>query len=426
LEIFKHLTIDQGVLDDPITAPAIIDRVLTACLQNKKPVYFEVPRNLVEQPILTEVKPFSFNYRVSDKDALEEALKETAHILSNCRYPLIWAGHEILRFDLAQPLLQFAEKNNIPIVSSLLGKTVIDENHPLFVGVYQGGMSPPEVIDLVNRCDCALVLGVLMNDIDTGIFTAKMDHEQRIVANPFALNIGHHHYHQVSLVDYIQQLPSLDLKLAHKPFHTPRKARLPESFQPVANVKTTTKRIFECIQSLLGPEHIIMTDVGDCLFASADLVLNQRSFIACAYFASLGFGTPGAIGSQIAMPHKRVIAIVGDGGFQMTAMELSAAVRYHLDPVFIVLNNHGYGTERPLLEGTYNDILDWNYTEIPRVLGGGIGIKAEDEETFQTALKEALSQRGQFYLIEVELGKLDFSPGLKRLGELLSKIVQAK
>lgn len=422
-EIFKHVTVDQGQLNDPATAAAIIDRVLQNCLRYKQPVYLEVPRNLVEQPLTVTPTFPPFVPLESNSTSLQEALNETAEKLKASKRPLIWAGHEILRFGVSKELLEFAEKHQIPIVSSLLGKTVVDEHHPLFAGVYQGGMSIPEVVDLVEKCDCALLLGVMLNDIDTGIFTAKVDHNHRVMANAYSLEIGQHHYKNVNLSDYVKGLNKINIKLNHKPFHQSRKDRLPTSFTPQEGARTTTKRVFECIQSHLTKDDIVVTDVGDCLFASADLALPQNSFMACAYFASLGFGTPGAIGAQMADPRRRVVAIVGDGGFQMTAMELSTAVRYQLDLVLIVLNNHGYGTERPLLEGSYNDIVDWKYTKIPDVLGGGKGIRVTDEKSFEKALTEALSQRGTFYLIEVELDKLDFSPGLRRLGELLSAIV---
>lgn len=426
LEVFKQVTVDQGVLDDPETACAIIDRVLDSCLKFKKPVYLEIPRNMVARTCTMPSNPYKETaVNVEADETLQEALEEAKQRLLAAKHPLIWAGHEILRYGLSHDLLIFAEKHQIPIVSSLLGKSVVDEFHPLFVGVYQGGMSPKEVIELVEKCDCALITGVMMNDIDTGLFTAKADHPHRIIAGAESLTIERHRY-EVPLTAFVKGLNTLNFTLSHRRFHMPRTERMPKTFQPAVGAKTTTKRVFECIQSHLKPEYVLVTDVGDCLFASADLVLSQNSFIACAYFASLGFGTPGAIGAQIALPKRRVVAIVGDGGFQMTAMELSAAVRYHLDPIIIVLNNHGYGTERPLLEGTYNDIVDWNYTEIPRVLGGGVGIKATTEEEFDYALTSSLAQRGTFALIEVELGKLDFSPALGRLGELLGSLIKKK
>ncbi len=426
LEVFKNVTVDQGVLDNPAEAAQIIDRVLISCLQQKKPVYFEVPRNMVDQPLPDQTfRPLQWSYPPSDPGELQEGLEETKKIFAACKRPLIWAGHELLRFGLDKDLLQFAEAHNIPIVTTLLGKTVISEHHPLFAGIYQGEMSQKPVIDLVHQCDCLLSAGVIMHDLDTGIFTAKIDQEHRIKANSRSLSIDHHQFPNVSLIDYIKGLKKISLPKKEKN-HQPCSARLAEKFIPKPNTPTTTKRVFECLQSHIKENNIVVSDVGDCLFGSSDLVLGQNAFLACAYFASLGFGVPGAIGAQIADPKRRVVAIIGDGGFQMTAMELGAAVRYHLDPIVIILNNHGYGTERPLLEGAYNDILDWKYSKIPEVLGGGIGIRAADEEQLESALKQAFKQRGDFYLIEIELDKLDFSPSLKRLGELLGSIVKAK
>lgn len=420
LEIFKHITIDQAILNDPETAQNEIDRVLNSCLRHQKPVYIEIPRNLVDRTMVLheqEKKPSP----QSDPLALKEAMDEVSAILKKCQRPVIWVGHEIQRFGLIQDLLQFAEKYHIPMVSSLLGKSVISEHHPLYVGVYQGSLSRDEVKEYVDSCDCAFVLGLILSDVDTGAFTAKLDQELKIVATSEAINISHHNYQNVHFSDFLHNLAKLNLNVRFRVDYPALIDREPPPFEPEQGKATTTKRVFECIQHHLRPEHIVVTDFGDCLFGSSDLILEKNSFLACAYFATLGFGTPGAIGAQVAAPKRRVIGIVGDGAFQMTSMELSTAVRYHLDPVIIVLNNHGYGTERPMLEGDYNDILDWNYTEIPHVLGGGEGIKARTEEEFDKALKKALGSRGTFYLIEVELSKTDFSPALRRLGELLGQ-----
>lgn len=423
LEVFKQLTIAQAVLCDPKTAAEEIDRVLNACLVHKQPVYIEIPRNIVVKEIPEHV-PNQMILPKSDSAALAEALDEATKILMNCKKPMIWAGHEILREGLSPQLLQFAEKYHIPVLSSLLGKTVISEHHPLSAGVYQGAMSPKNVSDFVESCDCAIILGVIMHDLDTGIFTAKIDQEHRIVAGLDTLSIGHHHFHHVSLNDFVKGLSVSDLPVQFNHSYPSNKTRISQSFQPVEGQKTTTKRLFECIQKYLKPEHLLVSDVGDCLFGSADLILEHNSFLACAYFASLGFGVPGVIGAQIACPNRRVVSVVGDGAFQMTATELSAAVRYHLDPIVIVLNNHGYGTERPILEGAYNDIQDWNYAELPQVFGGGVGVKVETEKELDDAFTKAFSQRGTFYLIVVELDKLDFSPALRRLGELIGKVVK--
>lgn len=417
LEIFKQITGAQTVLEEPCIAALEIDRVLDFCIDRKKPVYIELPRDTVAAPIELATQKYSPGIIHTDPRALLEALKEIKSLLQHCKQPVIWAGHEIQRYGLQSSLLQFAEKFQIPIVSSLLGKTVISERHPLFVGVYQGGISRPEVVQFVEDCDCVFILGTILSDVETGIFSAKLQ-ENQIIANAVDdVKVRHHHY-QITFGDFIEQLAKLDLDSR---FESKIPVRKIPSFSPTPRKSITVTRMFECIQQHLKPEHIIVTDIGDALFGSEDLILERNSFLSSAYFETLGFGAPGAIAAQLAEPSRRVIGIVGDGGFQMTAMELATAVRYKLDPIIIVLNNHGYGTERPILEGGYNDIQDWNYAKIPEVVGGGIGVEVRTEEEFARALSTALNQRGQFYLIEVELDKLDFSPAMRRFSALVNK-----
>lgn len=422
-EIFKHLTIDQGILHSPATAVATIDRVLHACSQYQLPVYLEIPRNIVDKPIPQPIIKTLFSPPISHSHPLEQSLQDTQKILSSCQYPLIWAGHEIDRFQLSTHLLSFAEKYHIPLVSSLLGKTVFDEHHPLFAGVYQGKMSSDKTLEAVEQCDCLLMAGVILNDIDTGIFTTKLDQNHQIEASRDVVTINNHQY-PIQLSDYIKGLNTISLPHTFSFPYTPRYSTLPANFEPHPKTKTTMKRVFECLQTHLTKEHIVISDVGDSLFASADLVLGQNAYLSNSFFASIGVATPAAIGAQFADAKRRVVAIVGDGGFQMSATELSTAVRYHIDPIVIVLNNHGYGTERVLLEGKFNDLVDWHYTKIPLVLGGGVGIKAATEESLQDALQQAFNERGIFYLIEIDIEKTDFSPSLQRLGKFLSKVVK--
>ena len=89
-------------------------------------------------------------------------------------------------------------------------------------------------------------------------------------------------------------------------------------------------------------------------------------------------------------PQARILVVVGDGAFQMTGMELSTIVRYSLNPIVVVLNNHGYTTERFLLDGSFNDIRDWAYHKIPDVLGGGLGLEVRSLAELETALDAAL------------------------------------
>lgn len=418
LDLFRQITAGQAILDNPETAQGEIDRLIDLCKKEKKPVYLEIPYDRVDTPLDLSRGPSHLQPQHHDQE-LQKALEETVGLLEKGKKAVIWAGHEVQRRKLAQPLIAFAEKHNIPIATTQLGKGAISEHHPLSLGVYQGDLSRPEVIDYIDSCDVLLMLGVILTDLDTGFYTAKLAHERRLVAGFGKVEAGGKTMEHVGLDEFVRHLPTLPLaKKFTAPFPHVKAAKT-EPMKPGA--KITAKRIFECVQSVLKPDHILFADIGDCLFGSADLILGQDGFLSCAHFGSLGFATPGAIAAQMAIPERRVIALVGDGGFQMTAMELSTAARYRIDPIIIVFNNKGYATERPLLEGKYNDIQNWNYSEIPKVVAGGVGVRVDTEDGLQKALETALQKRGEFHLIEITLDKLDFSPALRRFEALVNK-----
>ena len=93
----------------------------------------------------------------------------------------------------------------------------------------------------------------------------------------------------------------------------------------------------------------------------------------------------------MANPSPRILVVVGDGAFQMTGMELSTIARHGLNPIVVVLNNHGYTTERFLLEGPFNDIHDWAYHRIPEVLGAGLGLEIRTVGELEAGLQAALA-----------------------------------
>jgi len=417
LEIFRQITAAQAVLKDPANAASEIDRVLAICLAKQKPVYIELPRDCVDA-IISEHTYTPKAPAKSEPAALQNINEEVKNLLDKAHRPVIWLGHEIQRFNLAPYVLKFAEKHRIPIAASIMGKTVISEHHPLYLGVYQGGMSREEVRDYVENSDCLLTLGVFVNDVETGLHSANLQNQSQINALSSKITIGTRQFKDIVFQDFIKSLETLKLKKRYT-FDSPEK-RTKEAFKADRNQKTTIKSLFSCLQKHIKSEHLIITDIGDCLFGSIDLILEKDSFISCAYFATLGFGTPGAVGAQLAAPDRRVIGIIGDGAFQMTCTELSTAVRYHLDPIIIVINNRGYGTERPIIEGSFNDIVNWNYSMLPEVFGDGVGIKTTNEMELENALAQAIVNRGRFYLIEVTIDPLDFSPAMKRFGKYIN------
>jgi len=151
------------------------------------------------------------------------------------------------------------------------------------------------------------------------------------------------------------------------------------------------------------------------------IIRNRTEFLGTAYYASMGFAVPASIGAQLANPKLRPLVLVGDGAFQMTGMELSTAARYKLNPIVVVLNNRGYGTERHMQDGAYNDVYPWQFSRLPQILDTGRGFIVRTENELDAALTAAQQHTQSFCLIEVMLEPLDRSPALDRLATRLAK-----
>jgi indolepyruvate decarboxylase len=364
----------------------------------------------------------------SDPEALREAIDEASALLQSARRPVILADVEIHRFQLQAELLELAESTGMPIATTILGKSVISEVHPLFAGVYEGGMGRPEVTELVESADCVLMLGCFLTDINLGIFTAKLDPARCIDATSEDLRIHHHHYRDVRLDDFLRGLINRKLVLKRTP--VPKRSS-PFAQAMSADPKTPVRSVhlFGRLNRMLEacPDLTVIADIGDSLFGAADMEMHRHTeFLSPAYYTSMGFGVPAAVGASMANPIPRVLVVVGDGAFQMTGMELSTIARYGLNPIVVVLNNHGYTTERFLLEGPFNDIHGWAYHKIPEVLGAGLGLEIRTVGELDQALEVAQANTSSFSLLNVHLDPYDRSPALERLAAKLSKIVASR
>lgn len=261
-----------------------------------------------------------------------------------------------------------------------------------------------------------------MTDINLGGFTARLDPSRCIQSTSEKMSIRYHHYENVRFKDFVAGLLRRPLRRRAQPERQPR-PRAAADFRPNASAGVIkVKRLFECLNSFLSERIMVVADVGDALFGAADLFIHHSTeFLGPAYYASMGFAIPASVGAQLANPKFRPLVLVGDGAFQMTGLELSTVARYGLNPIVILLNNGGYGTERPMQDGPYNDLWCWQYHRLPDVLGAGRGYDVKSEKELHDALSAAKEDTGTFHLLNVHLGPLDRSPALQRLAERLAK-----
>jgi indolepyruvate decarboxylase len=421
-EVFEKITVASASLDDPLTAFREIDRCLEAAVRFKRPVYLELPRDRVGAETIAPPPSAAEKIR-SDKDALRESLEEASELINACKKPIIIAGVEIHRFGLREDVLKFSEKNKIPMCATLLGKSVVSEKHPLYLGVYEGAMGRESVRAYVEESDCVILLGTFMTDINLGIFTANLDPGKCIYATSEQLRMRHHHFHDVLLADFVKGLGKANLNPPRRSLPKQKEPK-EKKFVPKEKAKLTVKRLFQRINEMLDETMVVVADVGDSLFAASDLTIYRHTeFVSPAYYTSMGFAVPAAVGIQVADENLRPIVLVGDGAFQMTCLELATALRLGFNPIVMVLNNKGYTTERFLQEGAFNDIPNWNYHRLSDLLGGGCGFEVHTEEDLEKALQAALANKDTFSLLNLHLEPTDISPALKRLADRLSKII---
>jgi indolepyruvate decarboxylase len=405
-------------LEDPLTAYREIDRVFAAVERYKRPGYIEIPWDMVDRTNPHKRVPVHIA-ELTDMCALEECMEEAASMVNAAKQPVILAGVEVHRFGLQDSLLQFAEEKNIPVASTILGKSVMSESHPLYLGIYEGAMGRAEVQKYVEASDCILILGAFMTDINLGVYTANLDPGRTIYATSERLSVKHHSFHDVPFRSFVAVLERAPIRERPRPPLPVRARERLEALDPSAPI--SVEGLFHAVDQVLTDRTIVVSDVGDCLFGSLDLTIRGRTEFVCpAYYTSMGFAVPGSIGAQMADPSKRTLVLVGDGAFQMTGLELSTIARFDLNPVVLVLNNRGYSTERQILDGPFNDLHGWDYSQVPRLLGHGRGFVAETAGELREALETSLALTDCFSIIDVHLDPHDRSPAMERLAKRLA------
>jgi indolepyruvate decarboxylase len=419
-EIFDNITCASTVLDNPNRAGYEIDRVFEALNHHKQPIYIELPRDVADKPIAYDVyKQGTPESPQTDQQNLDDALEEVSDLIKKSSNPVIMAGVQLARYGLGSDLIKFAEKANIPIATTLLSKSIVSEKHPLFLGLYMGDSSEKEVQEAVENSDCLLMFGVLLTDMTLSFMPAKFKKRNVISSSVENLRVKSHMYESVQFKDFCGDLFKSSVG-PKKPITKIPITKTVPSFTPKRKTKLTTARFFEKINSVLNDGMAIVADVGDALLGAADLVVHHNnSFVASAFYTSMGTAIPGVLGVQLADPGSRVIGLVGDGSFQMSCTELSTLVEHNMNPIVFVMNNKGYTTERFLKDGPFNDIVNWEYHKITNMIGGGTGVVAETEDELEAAVEAALKS-DELFVINVLLDSQDISPALRRLTNSLS------
>jgi indolepyruvate decarboxylase len=429
LRIYEKITAASTQLMSADTAPAEIDRVLSACLSHQQPVYISLPADVVMKKCH---RPSAFLFPTpvpSDQDALGEAIKEAIGMLDVAQKPVVIADVELIRFKLQKTFASFLDKTGFPYATMMLGKTVLSEHHLQFIGLFEGDRSRDYVRKRIESADCVLQLGALMTDLNTGGFTTHLDASKTICANIHSVKIKHHNYENVSLHDFIVGLTEKLSPRDPKTLEIHRATdgcvhRHTEPYRPNAPTPLTIKRFFDRVSHFIEQDSIVIAETGVSLFSAAEMLMPDGvTFIGQTFYGSIGYTVGAALGASMAAQDRRTILFVGDGSFQVTGQDLSTMIRNHLKPIIFLINNEGYTIERVICDRPYNDIQPWQYHKLVDVFGGGLGLEVRTEGELEGALDKAVATDGLVF-IEIHTDRLDCPESLRSAGRSMAKANQ--
>ena len=419
--VYDEVTVASTVLLDEQRAASEVARCVDACLRHKRPVYIEVPHDMVDRevPIVGIASPEPSK---SDPHTLRAALDETIALIRRAKKPVILAGVELARYRTAGLVLRMAERMNIPIAADLLSKSAIPENHRLYIGVYGGAMSSDEFVrNYVESADLVLMLGTFITDMSMGFYTAKLDRQRTVLATTERVNVQYHRYDSIDFREFLEAAATA--RVIPKRFKKSTGNGLP---LPLTKKEGTQRLsmadVFRILSLHLDERCCVVADIGDAIFGAVGIrSARQPQFIAPAYYMSMGFAVPAGIGVALAAKKLRPYVLVGDGAFQMTGVEISTAVRLGLNPIFIILNNDGYGTMRQIRNGSFNTITRWNYARICDLVGGGNSMTVSTKGEFDSALTRA-QKSDRVSVIELKIPPDEVSKQLAQIATEVRKV----
>ncbi|MBP2624072.1 acetolactate synthase large subunit [Streptococcus oricebi] len=291
----------------------------------------------------------------------ELQIKRLLKQLSKAKKPVILSGGGVNYASASKELLAFAERYQIPVVTTLLGQGTIDTQHPLFLGM--GGMHGSYAANIaMTETDFLINLASRFDDRLTGNpkTFAKNATVAHIDIDP--AEIGKIISVDIPIVGDVKK--TLQLLLAEENVRTRTDKWIERVTENKRRVRSYDKKervvqpqaVIERIGELTKGDAVVVTDVGQHQMWTAQYYpyKHERQLVTSGGLGTMGFGIPAAIGAKLAQPDKEVVLFVGDGGFQMTNQELAILNSYGIPIKVILLNNHSLGMVRQWQESFYD------------------------------------------------------------------------
>ena len=382
------------------------------------PVLIDIPKDITSSVTEYEpVNPAELKYDEHSKalpPLSENLLKNAVNLINQSQKPFIYAGGGVITADACSELKSFAEKANIPVAMSLMGKAAFPNKHPLSLGMI--GMHGTYAANTAcDNCDLLLAIGCRFSDRVIGE-AAKFARNAKIIQidiDPTEVN-KMVNVHEALLGDVKDILSKITSKIQKKEKSDWNiqieqwKKIIPPSYNKKQDL--SPKFIFEYVNSQVKEDTIITTEVGQHQMWTAQFYdfTKPRTFLTSGGLGTMGYGTGAAIGAKFANPDKTVVHFAGDGSFRMNCNELATIEHYQLPIIIVILDNHALGNVRMwqtlFYEKRYsNTTLDFGPEWTTLASAYGIqGYHVKNEKEFKDAFDKALKS-GKSAVIDAEI-----------------------
>ena len=413
MPITKWNTLVMRVED---VAPAVQRAFYLARTGRPGPVLVDIPRDVsqerciptfVEGPAVPEYRPVL--------DGNPHQIAEAAALLGAAQRPIVYAGGGVLSAGASAELTAFVERTRIPVTLTLMGKGAMDETHPCCLGML--GMHGSAYANFaINAADVILAVGVRFDDRVTGRLRDFAPAAQIIHIDIDPAEIGKNKAVTVPIVgDARRVLAALAGQVT--PPHAEAwwaqihawQERHPFRYRQGGD-RISAQYVCDLLNRLTGGRAIVTTDVGQHQMWMAQWYRPRapRSFISSGGLGTMGFGFPAAMGAKFAFPDRQVVAVVGDGGFQMTMQDLSTAVEHRLALPIIIINNGALGMVRQWQTYFYRDrrsasiLVNPDFAKVGEAFGAR-GIRVDRPEQVEPALRAALAAEDGPTIVDVHV-----------------------
>ena len=402
---FKPITKWNTMLRLPDTVAEVVRKAFKVSqTEIPGPCHIDIPEDIADQP--TNVLPLTHHPTSSEKPEPREAtLKKALEMIGKAKFPIVLAGNGVVRSRASRALVAFAEKLQIPVTNTFMGKGVVPYDHPL--SLMSCGLQARDYISCgFDRADLVVAAGYDMVEYPPNFWNPNKDKSVIHIAETPA-EVDSAYTPEVEILGDIrtslEYLAELGTPRAQRPEVGALKefiaSQLAEYGQD-SSFPLKPQKIIADLRRALNPSDVVVSDVGAHKIWIARLFpcFEPNTCIISNGFAAMGISLPGAIAAKLVFPERNVVAFSGDGGFLMNLQELETAVRLKIPLIVLVLTDKTYGLIHWKQMQRYDraTAVGWNDVDYVKIAEGfgarGFRIQAASE--LLPTLREALTCQG--------------------------------